>query len=106
MDVLKLDEAANLLGVSNRVISDMARSGAVPARKVGKGYLFIYDDLINWIRAGYKCSSNVDISGITTSNIRVSVTEEQRNAPTSGKRKHSRMNNAKWLEKESLTDIL
>jgi excisionase family DNA binding protein len=49
-DVLNLDEAAQLLKVSDRTLWGLARDGEVPSRRVGKQYRFSRSQLLEWIR--------------------------------------------------------
>jgi excisionase family DNA binding protein len=51
-DVLDVDEAAALLGVSPWTIRDQARLSRLPARKVGREWRFSRQGLLDWLRAG------------------------------------------------------
>jgi excisionase family DNA binding protein len=48
-EVLTLPEAADLLQVEEDVVSDMAESGDVPARKLGEDWRFSRIALIDWL---------------------------------------------------------
>jgi excisionase family DNA binding protein len=49
-DVLDLNQAAELLKVSDRTLWGLAREGRVPSRRVGKQYRFSRSQLLEWIR--------------------------------------------------------
>jgi excisionase family DNA binding protein len=48
-DVLNVDEAAALLGVSAWTIRQQARLGHLPGRKVGKEWRFSRQALLDWL---------------------------------------------------------
>lgn len=48
-DILNIDGAAALLGVSVKTFSKVLREGDVPGRKVGREWKFSRQALINWI---------------------------------------------------------
>ena len=50
--VLNVEEAAELLGVSLWTIREQARLGRLPGRKIGKEWRFSRDALLDWLRAG------------------------------------------------------
>lgn len=47
---LNLKEAADLLNISYHTAQGMAKSGELPGAKIGRAWVFIYDDLIEWLR--------------------------------------------------------
>jgi excisionase family DNA binding protein len=49
-DVLDIDEAAELLKISDRTLWGLARSGEVPSRRVGKQYRFSRSQLLEWVK--------------------------------------------------------
>lgn len=49
-DVLDVDEAAQLLGVSPWTIREQVRRGRIPGRKVGKEWRFLRQALLDWLR--------------------------------------------------------
>ena len=49
-DILKAQDAANLLGAHIETIRRMARKGDLPAFKVGKDWRFRRTDLLKWIK--------------------------------------------------------
>ena len=51
-EVLNVDEAADLPGVSPWTIREQARQGRLPGRKVGKEWRFSREALLDWLRAG------------------------------------------------------
>ena len=48
-EILNIDEAANLLGVSVKTFSKVLREGSVPGRKVGREWKFSRQALIDWV---------------------------------------------------------
>lgn len=48
-EILNIDEAAALLGVSVKTFSKVLRHGDVPGRKVGREWKFSRQALIDWI---------------------------------------------------------
>ena len=57
-EVLNVDEAAELLGVSPWTIREQARLGRLPGRKIGKEWRFSREALLNWLRVGLVQSDN------------------------------------------------
>jgi excisionase family DNA binding protein len=53
MKTLNLQEAAGLLHMHVVTVRNKARSGELPAAKIGKRWLFLEIDLINWLRLHY-----------------------------------------------------
>ncbi|MGZ8173999.1 MULTISPECIES: helix-turn-helix domain-containing protein [Methylobacter] len=53
MKTLDLTEAADLLKLHPQSVLQRARSGTLPSAKPGKCWVFIEEDLINWIRSQY-----------------------------------------------------
>jgi excisionase family DNA binding protein len=53
MKTLDLTEAAELLKLHPQTVLQRARSGTIPSAKPGKCWVFIEEDLINWIRSQY-----------------------------------------------------
>jgi excisionase family DNA binding protein len=53
---LTLNEAATLLKMHPQTVLKRARSGGLPAAKPAKCWLFIEEDLIDWIRSQYPTS--------------------------------------------------
>jgi excisionase family DNA binding protein len=51
-DVLNVEEAAALLGVSPWTIREQARLGRIPGRKVGKEWRFSRPALLSWLGTG------------------------------------------------------
>jgi excisionase family DNA binding protein len=54
MKTMGIDDASQLLRVHPVTLSKMASSGEIPAAKIGKEWVFIEVDLIDYIRAQYK----------------------------------------------------
>ncbi|PKM11554.1 MAG: DNA-binding protein [Gammaproteobacteria bacterium HGW-Gammaproteobacteria-3] len=53
MKTLDLSEAAHLLKLHPQTVLQRARSGDIPAAKPGKCWVFIEQDLIEWLRSQY-----------------------------------------------------
>ncbi|MGR9044895.1 MAG: helix-turn-helix domain-containing protein [Gammaproteobacteria bacterium] len=53
MNTLTLQQAAELLKLHPQTILQKARAGKLPAAKLGKCWVFIEQDLIEWIRSQY-----------------------------------------------------
>ncbi len=51
-DVLTIDEAAELLGVSVKTFNKVLHSESIPGRKIGREWKFSRQALIDWIGAG------------------------------------------------------
>ena len=54
MSTLTLREAAALLKIHPATLQDKARSGAIPGAKIGKCWVFVEIDLIEYVRSQYK----------------------------------------------------
>jgi len=50
---LTLDEAATMLHVCTETVSECIRARGLPAAKVGRAWVLIDDDVINWLRQQY-----------------------------------------------------
>jgi excisionase family DNA binding protein len=53
MNRLNLQQAAEFLGAHPETIRKLAKNGKIPARKVGKGWAFIEEDLAAWVSGRY-----------------------------------------------------
>jgi len=51
-EILNIDEAAQLLGVSIKTFNKVLHSESVPARKVGREWKFSRSALIDWVGSG------------------------------------------------------
>jgi excisionase family DNA binding protein len=51
-DILDVEGAAMLLGVSSRTIYNLARRGDIPATRVGREWRFARKNLIHWVANG------------------------------------------------------
>ena len=51
-DILNLEQAVELLGVSEKTLIKLLREEHIPARKVGREWRFSKEALINWIGSG------------------------------------------------------
>jgi len=51
-DILNIDEAAELLGVSVKTFNKVLHAEDLPARKIGREWKFSRQALINWVGSG------------------------------------------------------
>lgn len=51
-DILNIEEAAELLGVSIKTFNKVLHSESIPARKIGREWKFSRRALIDWVGAG------------------------------------------------------
>jgi excisionase family DNA binding protein len=51
-DILNIDEAAELLGVSVKTFNKVLHSANLPARKIGREWKFSRQALIDWVGSG------------------------------------------------------
>ena len=51
---LDLREAAAFLKISEATAQEMAASGELPGAKIGRAWVFLLDDLADWLRAQVK----------------------------------------------------
>jgi len=54
METILLNEASELLGIHPQTLLKLARAGDVPAAKPGKRWVFIKEDLIDYLRSKYQ----------------------------------------------------
>jgi excisionase family DNA binding protein len=107
MKTLDLNEAATLLKVNPESLRRIAKRGDIPAKKVGKKWIFIESALEDWINESYTNSrqlsqvNNVEVHSLWQHQVRKShslSTETGRGIPTS----HSKVREyVKVLESQS-----
>jgi excisionase family DNA binding protein len=51
-DILTIDEAAHLLGVSVKTFNKVLHTQSIPARKIGREWKFSRSALIDWVGSG------------------------------------------------------
>jgi excisionase family DNA binding protein len=51
-DILDVEGAASVLGVSTRTVYNLARKGEIPAMRVGREWRFARQNLIAWVTNG------------------------------------------------------
>lgn len=51
-EILTIDEAAQLLGVSTKTFAKVLREGQIPGRKIGREWKFSKRALIDWVGSG------------------------------------------------------
>ena len=62
--MLSLREAAAFLGVHPNTVRAQVRQGIIPGSKVGRDWRFLHDDLVAWIRSGYREAARVQLSAL------------------------------------------
>jgi hypothetical protein len=63
MRTLDLDQAAEFLHVSARILRGRAARGEVPGAKPGKSWVFLEDDLVCYLRQQYAASRHMPRRG-------------------------------------------
>jgi excisionase family DNA binding protein len=53
-EILDIEGAADILGVSKTTIYKLAREGTIPATRVGREWRFSRSNLVDWIKNGTK----------------------------------------------------
>jgi PTS system nitrogen regulatory IIA component len=51
-NLMKIDEVAELLRVSDKTIRRLAIRGELPTTRIGKSYRFIRSDIVRWAKSG------------------------------------------------------
>lgn len=54
MSTLNTEECAKLLSVSKSHLERLARSKEIPAMKPGRSWVFIEEDVLEWMRSKYR----------------------------------------------------
>ena len=54
MKTLTLQEAADMLHVCTETVSECIRAQGLPAAKIGRAWVLVDEDVINWLRQRYK----------------------------------------------------
>lgn len=60
MEVMTLEEVAKMLRVSEQTIYELARSGNLPGRKVGREWRFLKHSILEWFEAWFRGDSRED----------------------------------------------
>ena len=60
-EILDVNRAAKILGVSSRTVYNMARQGQIPATRVGREWRFARKTLIDWVS---KSSENEQLAAV------------------------------------------
>ena len=98
MPTLTLDEAAALLKTSPDTVSDCVHNRGLPAAKVGRAFVLVEADVIDWLRGQYgawkgdsECGSTNEArpapGGSISAKQAASALAEALGQPTSGKRR-------------------
>lgn len=109
MQTLDLEGAAKYLHCHEDTVRELAASGRLPGAKVGRAWVFVDVDLIEWLRAQYTaCRSTKSVqSGTTTSPLTENGIGNPLVKRTSvGHRKYTTGLNTSYKDKEHLTDLL
>jgi len=61
VEILDMNRAAQVLGVSSRTVYNMARQGKIPATRVGREWRFARKTLIDWVA---KSSENEQFAAV------------------------------------------
>lgn len=65
MRTLDIIEAANFLKCGEDTVRELAAAGDMPSAKVGRAWVFVDVDLIDWLRSQYKsCHSINEVKSI------------------------------------------
>lgn len=70
MKTLDLSEAADLLKLHPQTVLQRARSGDIPAAKSGKCWVFIEEDLIEWLRSQYNATRDARLGGLALCSLK------------------------------------
>ena len=65
VSTLDLNGAATLLKIHPQTLLQKLRSGEIPAAKPGKCWVFIEEDLFEWLRSQYNVTRYVSLGGLT-----------------------------------------
>ena len=80
-DILNLEEAAKLLGVSVKTFNKVLHSESIPARKIGREWKFSRQALIDWVGNG---RSDQFYRETTSTRVALGTQAEQDERRTSG----------------------
>jgi excisionase family DNA binding protein len=83
MRTLTLDEAAELLNTTAETVSDCVHNRGLPAARIGRAYVLVEEDVVEWVRTQYgkwkeaPCGSisaaNEESGGLTSARSQVSA---------------------------------
>jgi len=76
---INAEECADLLICSVDQVEEMARTGEIPGLKIGRGWLFIKDDLIEYLAS--KAREEAEHRRSTHHGIRLVATKQRRQTP-------------------------
>lgn len=66
MHTLNLKEASNILKMTPEALRKKISKGEIPAAKIGKSWLFIKDDLVDFMRSRYSKSAETSWGVVQT----------------------------------------
>lgn len=71
-DTLDAQEAADMLKISVQSVRELAAAGNLPGARIGSAWVFVREDLIDWIRAQVR-AQQARRREVVTSNERVAT---------------------------------
>jgi len=96
-EILNIDEAAVLLGVSTKTFAKVLREGEIPGRKIGREWKFARRALIEWVASG----RSIDFFDTDDRNDRApSALPTRRPAPSRSLRAPRRVENEMSFEED------
>ncbi|MCC6158874.1 MAG: helix-turn-helix domain-containing protein [Deltaproteobacteria bacterium] len=51
-EIMTVEDVSELLRVPSRTVESMARAGRIPAKKIGRDWRFLREEVIAWLRVG------------------------------------------------------
>lgn len=91
---LDLESAARLLLLHPKTLQARAAAGTIPGRKIGRRWVFVEADLLQFIREGYACHSiRSDESGTQTYRSTADDFEAALGLPTAKRRRNGTTGN-------------
>ena len=94
-ELLDAQAVATMLKLNVKTVGQYAAAGKIPGAKVGGAWLFIQADIIDWLRAQFKCPSTshpIVKTGISLSRTKAGELESLLALPTGKRRKNSTTN--------------
>src|SRR5258708_3420039 len=62
--ILTLRGAASFLDLHPNTVRSQVRRGLLPGTKIGRNWRFLEDDLVAWLRQGYREAARVQLSAL------------------------------------------
>lgn len=83
-EILNIEEAAQLLGVSVKTFNKVLHSQRIPARKIGREWKFSRQALIDWVGSGFSDNFYKESSSNSSSDNGAKAREQEPPRRTSG----------------------